>query len=171
MRKEIEDRLSIIIGLPLAKAGRASSLAWFHFGKLSVVKGWNNKEKIVGEYALHIECAWRITRGTDILITSRDIYQPNSKWTGTEESFEWDTIGMSLFDEKIDDVINNGQPPIFTQSIQVDDFGGIKLSFTNGLCLELFSDKSSSDEIWRFFIPGDIDSHLVVLGGSLKFNN
>src|SRR5215475_8435226 len=76
MRNEIESSLQALIGQPLLSAGRAADLEWFQFGKPQTVMNSRGETKTVGEYALHIQCAWRIRDSAGIIVASRDRYEP-----------------------------------------------------------------------------------------------
>lgn len=169
MKIEIENELNILLGLPLEDAGRSGNLVWFSFGKPLVIKNRNGTEKKAAEYALNVQCSWRITKENKILVASSDIYMPSKQWNGVEEEFEWDIQGMNRFDEHIEKLIKNIQSQVFVESIQADNIGGLKIFFTEHFLLELFPDESTEDvEFWRIFIPGNISSHFVVMGKGIE---
>lgn len=61
MEARIKTELAKIIGLPLESTGRVCNLQWFSFGRKRIVFDSKGKEHQSAEYALHVECAWRIT--------------------------------------------------------------------------------------------------------------
>jgi hypothetical protein len=75
MRDEIENELSVLVGLPLMDAGRAADLEWFHFGQPHTIVDRKGKPKEVGDYALHIQCGWRIVK--DDRVIEGEIYITN----------------------------------------------------------------------------------------------
>jgi hypothetical protein len=74
MENKVEEALGVLVGLPLWALGRSVDLAWFEFGSKRIAKGWKGLEKEVGDYALHVQCAWRITLQEKIVIGHGDIF-------------------------------------------------------------------------------------------------
>ena len=60
------------------------------------------KTEEVAEYALHIQCSWRIVKGNKIVVASRDFYSPRTGLDDENEYFEWDVQGNNRFDERIE---------------------------------------------------------------------
>lgn len=62
--RSIEAALAPLVGLPLWASGRAGDLQWFQFGAKHAVVAQSGSakgtERTVGDYALHVQCAWRI---------------------------------------------------------------------------------------------------------------
>lgn len=81
-----------LVGLKLRNAGRASSLFWLGFGEMISVSRKGETEE-TAEYALHIQCSWRIIKENKILVASRDFYSPRSGWNEDNEDFDWDIQG------------------------------------------------------------------------------
>jgi hypothetical protein len=90
MREEIENELSVLVGLPLWIAGRVADLEWFHFGQPHTVVDRKGKPKEVGDYALHIQCGWRVVKDDCIIVGSRDLYYPPNGLIDVPEDFDWD---------------------------------------------------------------------------------
>ncbi len=168
MKIEIEDRLKNLLGLPLENAGRTGNLVWFSFGKTVTMKNRNGTEKKVAEYALNVQCSWRITQEYEILVASGDIYLPSKRFNGAEEEFKWDIQGMNRCDERLKEFFKTLKSDIFVESIQADKIGGVKIFFTKHYLLELFPDESTKDEFWRIFVPGNASSHFVVTGNGIE---
>ena len=63
--------------------GRADDLASFQFGQKREVVNSRGEVKTVGEYALHIQCDWRIIRGDEIVVGYRDVYSPPPRHSGS----------------------------------------------------------------------------------------
>jgi hypothetical protein len=78
MKEQIRRALDSLIGTALWSSGRAADLEWFQFGeRRTVTTGGRTKE--VGEYALHVQCGWRIRRGDQVVVGGRDLYYPLKK--------------------------------------------------------------------------------------------
>ncbi|MBE5393919.1 MULTISPECIES: hypothetical protein [Brevibacillus] len=165
MKKIIEKKLQVLIGLPVENAGRSGNLTWFSFGKTKKITSLRGIEKRVGEHTLNVQCSWRITKEHEIIVASKDIYIPNKEWVGKDEEFVWDKPGMNRYDERI---IKFKALNILVDKIEADDLGGIKVYFSDRYLLELFPDSSSEEEFWRFFVPGELNSHFVVKGSGIE---
>lgn len=60
MQERAEQILRQLEGKPLCNAGRNINLVWFHFGAKHIVHDSKGIPIEVGDYALHIQCSWRI---------------------------------------------------------------------------------------------------------------
>src|SRR5260370_30724506 len=92
VKTQIENAIAVLVGKPLWKCTRAADLASFQFRARSKVSGFRNVTKEVGEYALHVQCAWRIAREDRVIVGSRDLYYP-ADFLEEEEvppEFDWD---------------------------------------------------------------------------------
>lgn len=169
MKKEIESQLSVLLGIPLESAGRAANLMWFCFGREISIRDRNGNERAVNEYALHVQCSWRLTRKTKIFVASNDIYVPSSQWEGSEDDFDWDVQGMNLCDERMQEFNARRQLLILVESIEADCFGGVRIHFTEEYVLELFPSASFEVENWRFFTNIDEECpHFVVTSQGIE---
>ncbi|MBZ5482522.1 hypothetical protein [Priestia aryabhattai] len=170
MKKKIKSQLEILIGSKLSNIGRASNLFWLEFGDaLSVIRRGRTQE--LPEYALNIQCSWRITKDNQILVASRDFYCPKSDWSGEREDFDWDVQGNNRFDERIEYFIKSLKEPLTVESIDSDEIGGLKVTLSNGFTLNVFPDISEDDEyseFWRFFTRGKDSFHFVVAGNGIE---
>ncbi|WP_338749322.1 hypothetical protein [Bacillus sp. FJAT-52991] len=168
MREAIKSQVEKLVGLKLQYAGRASNLFWLDFGDIvQILRRGKTKES--AEYALHIQCSWRITRGNKIVVASRDFYSPSSKWNELNEEFDWDIQGNNRFDERIKAFTKeNGQIKVI--QIDSDEVGGLMVKLTEGYKLEVFPDSSEDDEQsehWRFFNRNENSPHFIVTGNGI----
>lgn len=160
MKGLIEEKLNVLIGQPLIDIGRASNLLWLSFGKRVVVIDRKGNEIQKGKYALNVQCAWRLTQNSHIIVASKDVYLPK---IGLDyDSFDWEEYGSNRFDERI----SNFKPMITkinlsVLNITVDDIGGVIIDLESGVKFELFPDDSLEDEFWRFIINGNKSEHFV----------
>lgn len=76
MKARIEKATAPLIGKALWRCTRAADLAAFQFGQRRSVTDNYSGTVQVGEYALHVECAWRISREDRVVVGSRDLYYP-----------------------------------------------------------------------------------------------
>src|SRR4051794_18430335 len=103
MEKKVQEALNEIVGMPLWALGRAADLAWFEFGSRRTVQGTKGVKE-VGDYALHVVCAWRITHADKIVTGRGDIFcTPSETSEPTPPDFDWqqgnrfDEIAEQLF--------------------------------------------------------------------------
>jgi len=166
LQHQIQKSLQSLIGLQLAAAGRAADLEWFHFGKLRTVSAYGGKTKLVGDYALHVQCAWRIRSATEIIVASQDRYYPADGVQTDEEQFAWDVSGANRCDQKIRQWLESYADTMPTvRQITADEVGSLCLVFSSESRLEIFPDSTDTDEAaehWRYFQPDTDLPHLVM---------
>src|ERR1051326_2631493 len=83
----------VLIHKPLWACGRAAGMAMFHFGQRLKVPSRRGGTKEVGEYGLHVQCGWRVTREEKVLVGSRDLYCPagfDERTGEIPDDFDWD---------------------------------------------------------------------------------
>lgn len=162
------DFLNELLNQPLLKIGRASDLFWMLFGNSIFDSFQENETTEKFEYALHLQCPWRIRSKGDsqIQLASDDIYQPTSliKWS---PEFDWDVQGNNLFDEKVQKLFSDNNL-VFVKRVSISKNNDLQLEFSNHLILECFVNTSAFEECWRFFRQNG-DRHLVAKGSILEF--
>src|ERR1700743_2393557 len=150
MTKQIEEALGVLVGLPLWAIGRAADLAWFEFGNRRTIKSRNGVEKEVGDYALHVQCAWRITFGDKIVTGRGDIFcAPEQTDEPTPTDFNWEN--GNKFDKVVRHLLENESRQFIAQSVNAGDAGSLTLTLSSGFKLDVFPEDSESGEHWRFF--------------------
>ncbi|MHA7098568.1 hypothetical protein [Priestia aryabhattai] len=170
MREAIRSQIGKLIGLNLRYAGRASNLFWLGFGEMISVTRRGKTEELA-EYALDIQCSWRITKDNKILVGSRDFYSPRTGWNEENDDFDWDVQGNNRFDERIDSFIENAKEHVTVERVEPDEIGGLKIFLSQGYLLEVFPDTSEDDEyseFWRFFNRRENSPHFVVTGNGIE---
>lgn len=181
MQSEVEHAFQPLIGLPVCLVGRITNLQYFHFGvRHSVVIQYpvknRGKIRVVGEYALHIQCAWRITRSSKMIAGSNDLYDPADGSADDPDEFNWYVSGASRLDRIVDRLREEWQlePPVVVHC-SADELGGFRLTLSAGYVIEAFPDNSQSgehSEHWRLFRPtineDDDYPHTVVGNNGLE---
>lgn len=170
MREAIRSQIGKLIGLNLQYAGRASNLFWLGFGELISVTRRGKTEELA-EYALDIQCSWRIIKDNKILVGSRDFYSPRTGWNEENDDFDWDVQGNNRFDERIESFIENTKEHVAVERVEPDEVGGLKIFLSQGYLLEVFPDTSEDDEyseFWRFFNQRENSPHFVVTGNGIE---
>jgi hypothetical protein len=158
----IQQALTPLTGLPLRSIGRAANLLWLHFGKMRKVATHGGATKTVGDWAIHVQCAWRLCRQGRIEVAYRDYYySPNG-----DALDDWDTPGQSRFDQQAASLVAGFETrPPEVLSFTTDDVGGFSLVLSDGYRLDVFPDDSSRDdysEHWRLFVPASEKEHFVI---------
>ncbi len=94
MHDAAQNALAPLVGLPLRCIGRAVVLLWAHFGELREIPTRKAGTRTVGEWALHVQCPWRISQPPSILVASGDyLYaadgnEPYDPRSGRESRFD-----------------------------------------------------------------------------------
>jgi len=172
-REKVVAALSPIIGLPLSAKHRAADMLVLQFGTLSFtepVQGSSvraTQNATVGDFALHIQCPWRI-EGKDGIVTGRlDLWEPIEHGAG----FNWDDWNYekspNLQDWLFDQWMRNGSHVV--RNVTADEYGGATIGFGEGFVLRLFP-ASSRGEDWRVFRPKTGARHFVVSGGKVELD-
>lgn len=170
-KTQIVQSLSKLLSLPLAIARDAGSMKNFQFG---VIRPHPSGKGTVGEYALHIQCPWRLTQSGDIVTGSEDYYEP------AEPDKEVDLRDWQLGNlqrKRLGEVLRsfdgatrswvNGTPELVVESVVADAFGGFELILSGDFRLQVFP-SGSRGEYWRFFTPGSSGPHLVMNAGRIS---
>ena len=145
--KRVSERLQCILGQPLWDCGRVADLLWLHFGNRHVSTMRSGATREVGDYALHVQCAWRIVCRRRIVAAS------------DREPFERIDTDLSAFVRE--------HCPALVERVVADDDGGLSISLAGG-CLVEVSPYDDSDEQWRLLQPGHSAPHLVLFGTELR---
>jgi len=172
MENRIEQALSVLVGLPLWDSGRAADLQWFHFGKSRTVITRKGTSKEVGDYALHVQCAWRILASDSIVVGSSDLYYPPGNPRDRPDDFDWEVPEGNRRDQRIRLFMQeHAAQPLVVTSVEADKVGSIRLSLTHGYSMEVFPDDSVNDEYsehWRLFQPSTETEHFVITGRGIE---
>jgi hypothetical protein len=154
------EHLRPLIGLRLSASYRAADMRVFHFGRMHVIGGG-----AVGEYALHVQCPWRIETEDRIITGHDDLFLPAEETEDFDwESWDWDG-GETLQDRLVSDFLAKTEPSV--QDLNTDRYGGAKLSLSGGYSLVLFPADSQGED-WRVFKPNSEGEHFVVSGGRVE---
>ncbi|HEX8659367.1 MAG TPA: hypothetical protein VF690_17645 [Hymenobacter sp.] len=164
MKIRIETALQQLVGLQVSGSTRASDMECLKFGHQQII---DQRGMLcnVGLFALHLQCAWRITNGTELLIGSSDLYIPASETDDINENFDWEISGANLRDYKLQELLGL---KLLVDSVKADAYGGFSLFLDQKIVLEGFpacSMKDDYSEYWRLldnrFGPGQ-SQHFVV---------
>lgn len=162
LQKMTFEALQGLIGLPMWSGGRTVNLVWLQFGPKKIVTD-RTGEKEVGEFALHLQCFWRIRDKKTILVASGDRFYPRGDPYEETEDFDWTLPGVNRCDEKLDVLFQSRRLPyLVVRSIKTDPYGGFSLQFRASIKLDVSPDDTVNNEKWRIFRPYSGETHFVV---------
>lgn len=169
MTAQIERATSVLTGKVLWRCLRAADMATFDFGERTTISASRGGTREVGEYALHVQCAWRVTTQDRVIVGNRDLYYPADYSEGKEVSPSFDyEKDYNRRDKLLTSLFENGTREFVVREVHVGTAGRIHILLTEGLALELFPNDSLTDEHWRLFEPGKEDRHFVVTGKGVE---
>jgi hypothetical protein len=145
---QINKILLDLIGLPLTRTTRAANMECLKFGTVYRADK-DGKDYNVGEFALHLQCPWRMTNENEIIVGSNDLYEQADEQAEYDENFNWEKLNSNLRDVKLDKFINENKLSII--SATADKFGGLDIGFDKNVKLTVFPNISSKadNEYWR----------------------
>jgi hypothetical protein len=85
-----KEALSSLIGTRLSKYGRAIDMLIVQFGELRTLKQPRGRQGLVGQFALHVQCCWRVRKGSKLLVGSNTLVsmpRMKAKPSGNETEF------------------------------------------------------------------------------------
>lgn len=171
IQRQVESVIAPLVGKPLWDAGRAADLLWLAFGPRQTIKDFRGKPREVGEYALHVQCAWRFVQGEKVLVGNRDLYYPRGHRDakdGIPQGFDWDVQGANRCDEMLVELFAGGAKQFVVQRVEAKQAGELALLLEGALTLQIFPNDSLEGEHWRLFRPGSDEPHTVYKGLGLE---
>jgi hypothetical protein len=164
------EALSVLSASELWDSGRAADLQWFQFGRRRRVRTRQGGTKAVGQFALHVQCAWRLRSSTGIVAGSGDRYYARDDLNGPNKaSSGWDRRRANRSDEQLSAFFKprRSAPPV-VEAVKTDPVGGFCLMLSQGFALEVFPDTTSPGERWRLFQPYSEKEHFVVTEAGIE---
>lgn len=143
-------------------------MATFQFGARIKRQDQRGRDREVGQYALHVQCAWRIARGDRVAVGSRDLHYPADYREDEDvpEEFDWDhdpnrrtRLLAELFE---------GAREFVVQQIDVGDAGSLHFVLSDGFSMDVLPYDSLKLEHWRLFEPGKDQPHFVFTGAGIE---
>jgi hypothetical protein len=169
--RAVERALGALIGLRLAIARRAADMAVFHFGAIRAIE-----RGTAGEFALHVQCPWRID-GPEGIVTGRlDLFEPVDPDTEFDPN-TWDyDNNETLQDQRLHELMGDFDPDtrsfinqtrlLEVTSVESNGHGAATLHLSGGFRLILFP-AGTRGEDWRLFRPRQTGPHFVISGGAV----
>ena len=147
--------LQDLVGFELTQTSRNANMECLKFGNKT-----NDNNQNIGEYALHIQTDWRIINEKNILVGSKDLYEPNSE---NQSEIDFDYEDGNLRDENLKIIINSYS--LIISKITTDKIGGLNVKFENETELQIIpttSNASEYNEFWRLIDNRSTETkHLV----------
>jgi hypothetical protein len=125
---------------------------------------------LAGDFALHIQCTWRIVGPAGIVVGRRDLYYPAGEDPYADlEEFDFEGPIPNRRDVRIAALLQERAPaPLVVEACAADDLGGFRLTFCDRFALEVFPGDSMNSEYWRLFRPCSRERHFVVTGAGIE---
>ena len=143
-----EKVLNTLKNTKLKDIGRCANMLWLIF------------EKNGDQYAVHVQCSWRIADVLSILLADGDIYYSIS------EDVEWNVQGNSIFDI-ISAKIKNQD--LYVAECSLKGISDLCICFQNGWSFYAFYNNSIEEEQWRIFLKDSPKEHMVARGTKIVF--
>ncbi|MEZ6132404.1 MAG: hypothetical protein R3C59_27385 [Planctomycetaceae bacterium] len=169
---EIRRALTQLVGLKLAVARRGADMRVLHFGTMrpspvSTLPSQRDRPRgSIGDFALHIQCPWRIETDDKILTGRTDLWEP-LEWPGGFSYDEWDYERDGNVQDLLMENFMANNDCLLVVSVTVQSHCSFTITFNGGHRLLVFPSGSTGED-WRFFRPDSDESHLVVSGGSIE---
>ncbi len=109
------------------------------------------KTAAVAEYSLHVQSPWRFREESQILLASRDVYEPYAE--SVPEDWAYDIVGRpdelsSVFDVYAKRLMAKMQGTWVTEC-SLSPANDVTIRFSNGVVFEQFMSASRKNEQWR----------------------
>lgn len=154
--EETSKYMAPLIGKRIVKIGRAADMLWMHFGVLKSYIDYKGREIEKGQFAIHVQCPWRILYESDVILGKADM----ELYGEIEAASAHAVTGLSQFDELKDNVLEEYlSAPV--ELISISQTGTLVIQLTNGCTFETFPDSVCHQEFWRF-INSEDGRHTVV---------
>lgn len=165
LKSQIEEATAVLTGKILWSCHHAADLAAFTFGERWTVADRRGRLREVGEFALHVRCAWRLAQNDRTLAGSA----VSANGGGSQAGARITDFGRdgSRAREVLPALFNGGRSQIAVETVAVGDGGSLHLSLSEDMWLVIEPDRSSTREHWRFF-GYNTGPHLVMTGKGLE---
>ena len=127
-----------------------------HFGNPHVVSD-RVGANAVPEWTIQIQCPWRISQGSRIVIAFRDFYYSDAPLSNLA------VMSKSRFNSVLDTLSTEFEAvPPEVEAVETDDSGSFSVRLSRDYRLEVFpAENAASGKHWRVFQPGTQGSSFV----------
>jgi hypothetical protein len=162
VKAEIDKAVSILVGLRLTTDGRAVDMVTLGFGPVREEET-RGKLRTIAQYALHIQCPWRLMGGGVVLAGYTDWRFPPAGVSN--HGFVPSDAHLTRRDELVRSFRSHGSDAHVVESAEGATAGDLRVVFADGCVLEVFPDFATPDdhdEYWRLFPTGNLERHFLV---------
>ena len=143
--------LSRLLGKKFNCVSRAIDMLCLFLGEDYSFADTRGQQIDVAEFSLHFQTQWRFRKDKNILLASRDVYEPFCE--NVPEDWQFDLLGRSdelssVFDVQAKALIDKMQGA-FVTDVHLSDVNDLTIIFSNGVIFEQFMPASQKDEEWR----------------------
>lgn len=170
LKEQVRFALRPLLSTRLINIGRTHTIEWIIFSPEKFTVNEDTKEHPNIEYALHIQCTWRIRGEEGILVASDDLYFPvdDTSYHNLDE-FDWTLQGSNRLDEITSQFLQRITNDIITVlSVEADNIGGLCIELSDGYSIDIFPANSLNGEFWRFFNRFSNEEHFVMTGKGIE---
>ncbi len=159
----IMDKLNVLKKQRLQSFSRSINLLCIGFGNIISRKNNKGDTVFVCEYALHIQCPFRVSYKTKILLGDSDLYISS---INENDLVDLNNQNVCLLDIKTKNILNDFSDEYVSEVI-LNEYNDLIINTTN-LSISLFV-CNQSYESWRFFKVDSDETHVVVDENGLSF--
>lgn len=138
-----------LIGLRLRHISRSSNMLFMQFGEPREISSRDGGLKAVYEWTIQIQCPWRISQHSRVVIAYRDFYYSDVAQNNQAvmNKSRYDSVLGSLSTE-----FETTPPRVI--SIEADDTGAFSLNLSDDYRLDAIpAENTASGKHWRIFEP------------------
>ncbi len=153
-----------LIGAPFHSVSRAVDMLCLNLGPEGDWISFRGEKRRMPAWSIHLQTPWRFVLEDQILLASRDIYEPFAP-DAVDEDWQYDLVGRppeagSLYDGLVPAFSRMMAGSIVT-ACHVSPLGDLTLEFSNGVQFQSFTPDSRKCEVWRLvdYITGE---HLIL---------
>lgn len=164
--KEARAALQRVVGLQLRSSRNFFATRHFYFGKVSQ-SGPSDR----GCFTFGVECPWHLRKPGAVLVGFEDYYEQAegdadlSRKPGDPSGGVQDQLLAELLGELRNGEITNTGPGFIVEAIELQAWGGIRISLSQRHVLEIFPASAGAME-WIFMQPGK--ASLVFMNGVIN---
>jgi hypothetical protein len=150
MNKAIYHALKPLVGLPLRHISRSSNMLFVQFGEPREISSRDGGFKAVYEWTVQIQCPWRISQHSRVVIAYRDFYYSDVAQNNQA------VMNKSRYDSVLSSLCTEFETiPPEVVSIETDDTGAFSLHLRDDYRLDAIpAENTASGKHWRIFEPG-----------------
>lgn len=164
LAERINTELGALLGQQFIECSRAANMQMFGFGPRHPKVNRRGEAIEVCQFALHIQCRWRLVDAAKIVFGSDDLHYPADDAIPWDE-FDWDKNPSVLDVVQREWFAQRMLVPLKVVNVCGDKYGGFRVQLDGDFALEAFpcySRRGENSEHWRLFGHRDDGSHFVI---------